>query len=140
MPLGSETLSTVPTKSYARAEKANKGEDKSKISAMQAATLLEDFGFVFSLWPRELFSNFVISKFIMDNIPSLIFKFILCLREEVYRSARKMTSGHTPRVEERGKEGTDPGGAMILPSQALRDHPDALIPGQIIAVRAAPSS
>jgi hypothetical protein len=83
MPLGSETFSTVPTKSYARAEKADKGMDKSKISAMQAATLLEDFGSVSSLWRRELSGDFVISKFIIDNIPSLIFKFILCQQEEV---------------------------------------------------------
>jgi len=58
---------------------------------MRAAILLEDFGFVFSLWPRELSSNFAVLKFIMDNIPSLIFKFFLCLREEVYHSALKVT-------------------------------------------------
>ena len=119
MPLGSETLSTVPTKSYASAEKANKGKDKSKISAMQAAILLEDFGFVFSLWPGELFSDFAISWFIMDNIPSLIFKFILCLRGEVYQSARTMTSGLTHQGWRGGEEEDRPGGAMVLPSQAL---------------------
>jgi hypothetical protein len=140
MPLGSETFTTVPIKSYARAEKANKGKDKSKISAMQAAILLEDFGFVFSLWPGELFNDFAISKFIMDNISSLIFKFILCMRGEVYQSARTMTSGLTRQGWRGGEEEDRPGEAMILPSQARRDHPDAFIPGQIIAVRAAPSS
>jgi hypothetical protein len=85
MPLGSETFTTVPIKSYARAENANKGKDKSKISAMRAAILLEDFGFVFSLWPGDLSSNFAVLKFIMDNIPSLIFKF--------FHSALTVTKG-----------------------------------------------
>jgi hypothetical protein len=76
MPLGSETFSTVPTKSYARAENTNKGKDKSKISAMRVAI-----------------RDFAVLEFIVDNIFSLIIKLILCSREEVYQSALAVTSG-----------------------------------------------
>ncbi|MDD4162246.1 MAG: hypothetical protein PHW87_07175 [Methanothrix sp.] len=108
MPFGSETFSTVPTKSYARAEKTSNGKDKSKRSIMREAILLEVCSFILSLWPRELFSDFAVSKIIMSNIHSSIFKFILCLRDQAGGGANGQ-------------------GAIILPSQAKRGRPDVIL-------------